>query len=108
MALCLVAGSRPRAVGDGGEYIAMTLNLASWHRPALATSDLPWIQEAVAGADASLDNWDIRDSTISGSDGRRDFVHFWVYPLLVVPALWLTQLVHLTPIAAFAAVNLGL
>ncbi len=108
MALCLVAGSRPRAVGDGGEYIAMALNLASWHRPAVATADLFWIQEAVAGIDASLDGWDIRDSTISGPDGRRDFIHFWVYPLLAVPAVWITQLIHVTPIAAFAAVNLCL
>src|SRR5581483_8275507 len=97
MALCLVAGSPPRVPGDGGEYLAMTLNLAAFRRPALATSDLPWIQEAVGRIDPDLDHWEIKDSSFAGHDGRRDFVHFWVYSAMVVPFLWITQALHVTP-----------
>jgi hypothetical protein len=106
LALCLIAGSPPRIVGDGGEYLAMALNFAGFHRPALAGSDIPRIQQTIAQTDSILSNWDIRAASVAGHDGRRDFLHFWFYPLLAVPALWVTQAIGVTPIVAFIVLNL--
>ena len=106
--LCLVAGSPPRIVGDGGEYLAMALNMASFHRPALASADIPALQQTIGATDSILDGWDIKDASFSGRDGRRDFLHFWVYPLFAVPALWLTRTLGVNPVAAFTITNLCL
>jgi hypothetical protein len=108
LALCLIAGSTPRLAGDGGEYLAMAINLASGHRPALASADVYPIWQRVAAADAALGDWDIRSASFAGRDGRRDFAHFWFYPLLAVPALWVTQTLAITPIAAFTITNVVL
>ena len=108
LALCLVAGSPPRIVGDGGEYLAMALSLAAFRGPALASSDIPRIQQIIGQADSTLGGWDPREAGVSGPDGRRDFFHFWFYPLLAVPSLWITQALGVTPIAAFTTLNLCL
>jgi hypothetical protein len=41
-------------------------------------------------------------------DGRQELSHFWLYPLLVAPAVWLTSLLALHPGYAFLAVNAAL
>ena len=108
LAVCLAAGSPLRTVGDGGEYLAMGLNLASLHHPALAPGTIPSLQQAMSAADPALTHWDIRRYSFAAGDRRRDFVHFWMYPLLSVPALWLTQLAGVSPLVAFTITNLGL
>ena len=97
-----------RLVGDGGG--SHDGNLAALHRPALAPANLGWISAAVSDADPSdaLDSWDITESTTAGRDGRRDFVHFWMYSLLAVPPAWLAQAAGLTPLAAFTILNVTL
>lgn len=108
LAVCLAAGSPLRIVGDGGEYLAMGLNLASLHRPALARQDIAEIQQTIGEAQPAFAAWDIRQSSIAGRDGRRDFLHSWIYPLLAVPALWMTQLVGASPLVAFTMTNVAL
>jgi hypothetical protein len=108
MAVCLVAGSPVRIVGDGGEYLAMTLSLSRLEAPGPARRDIPALEQAVAEADPALARWSIEDATIEGRAGRRDFLHFWIYPLLNVPALWLTRFTGLTPLAAFTITNVCL
>ena len=88
--------------------MAMALNLASFHRPALAIADIRRIQPVIRQADPMFRAWDIRESSVPGPDARRDFVHFWFYPLLAVPAVWITQFIGVTPIVAFIALNLAL
>lgn len=107
-ALALIAGSTPRLVGDGAEYLAMSLNFAALKRPAIAPADLDTLHRKIVAVDPALDVWDIREASTPGRDGRRDFSHFWIYPLLAVPFLWATELLHATPIAAFTALNLAL
>jgi hypothetical protein len=106
LALCLIAGSTAGIVGDGGEYVVMAMNLARFDRPAIGARDIRRLQPAIAKFDPDLSNWDIRAAGVQGSDGRRDFVHFWFYSLLAVPPLWVTQAINVTPVAAFTFLNL--
>ena len=108
LAVCLAAGSPLRIVGDGGEYLAMGLNLASLRGPALARQDIASVQQIIGAAQPAFAEWDIRESTIAGRDGRRDFLHFWIYPLVAVPALWMTRLVGASPLVAFTMTNVAL
>jgi hypothetical protein len=108
IALALLSGSTPRVVGDGGEYLAMSLNFAAIRRPALAVADLYWIGREVAEADESLDGWEIPNSSTTGRDGRRDFVHFWMYSLLAAPPMVVVKALGLPVVWAFTIVNLTL
>lgn len=108
LAVALAAGSPLRLVGDGAEYLAMALNLASLHHPALAPADIGAIEQALGEADPAFANWDVRQYSIASADRRRDFLHFWIYPLVSVPALWLTQLAGASPLAAFTITNVAL
>src|SRR4051812_32622152 len=83
--LCMLAGSPPRVLGDGVEYLTMALNFASGHGPAVAPKDIANLQRQLADVDPRLATWDIRRATFPGSDHRRDLVHFWVYSLIAAP-----------------------
>ena len=106
--LALVAGSPQRVVGDGGEYLMMAANFANGHRPSIGRQALPVLQEQLARFDPALATWNIEASSVLGRDGRRDFLHFWFYPLLVAPAAWLADLIGAAPTYPFALVNLAL
>jgi hypothetical protein len=108
LALCLISGSKPRIPGDGGEYVAMALNFAAFHPPALSVRDMRNIQRIVGQWDPSLAGWNMRESCVRGPDGRWDFFHFWFYSLLVVPPIWVTEAIGVTPVAAFTVLNLSL
>jgi hypothetical protein len=108
LGVSLIAGSTPRAVGDGGEYLAMALNLAAFRGPAIAARDATRLESLVGLADGHLSDWDLHAATVPGVDHRRDFVHFWFYPLLAVPGIWITTLVGANPILGFAFLNLTL
>lgn len=107
-AVCLVAGSPPRIVGDGGEYLAQAINFSHLRGPALRPADIPDIQARIAAFDPVLAEWDINDATVAGRDRRRDFLHFWFYALLATPALWVVTAVGAAPTFAFAILNLVL
>ena len=108
LAICLIAGSPQRIVGDGGEYLAQAINFASFHGPALRPADIPDIQSRIADFDPQLARWDIWGATVGNASRGRDFVHFWFYALLAAPGLWVTNAVGAPPTLAFAAVNLAL
>ena len=108
LAICLIAGSPQRIVGDGGEYLAQAINFASFHGPALRPADIPGIQSRIAAFDPQLARWDIWQSTVGDASRGRDFLHFWFYALLAAPVLWVTDAVGAPPTLAFAAVNLAL
>jgi hypothetical protein len=108
MALFLLAGSSPRLVGDGREYVAQAINFASFHGPAIRTRDIDRIQSEMARLDPSLAAWDIRGATVSDSHRDRDFQHFWFYALLAAPGLWVAELLHVSPLWSFVGVNLVL
>ena len=104
--LVLVAGSPQRVVGDGGEYLMMAANFAEGHRPSIGRQALPVLQERLARFDPAMASWDIAASSVPGRDGRRDFLHFWFYPLIVAPVTWLANLTGVAPTYPFAIVNL--
>jgi hypothetical protein len=108
LAICLIAGSPQRLVGVGGEFLALAINFASLHGPALRPADIPAIQSRIAEFDPQLARWDIWGSTVGNATRGRDFVHFWFYALLAAPGLWVTNTVGAPPTLAFAAVNLAL
>src|SRR3982751_5245705 len=106
--LCLAAGSRPRVLGDGVEYLTMALNFASGHGPAVAPKDVASLQRQLADVDPRLETWDIRGATFPGPDHRRDLLHFWVYPLIAAPLVAVARIVGASPLWGFVALNLCL
>src|SRR5580693_5898551 len=81
LTLSLVAQSTPRRVGDAGEYVAMSLNLARFSRPSLTAAELAQAR-ALFPDDVDLH---LEMPELRGPDGRQDFPHFWFYSLLAAP-----------------------
>ena len=108
LAVCLIAGSPQRLVGDGREYLAQAMNFASFHGPAFRPADIPSVQSEMARFDPALGNWDIWGATVAGSNRGRVFLHFWFYALLAAPGVWIAHALHVPPTLAFTALNLGL
>jgi hypothetical protein len=100
--LCGASGeSRPRWLGDGLEYLAMSLNLARGSPPALTGEELR-LAAATFGDPEEL----IRVPELVGADGRQDFPHFWFYPLLGAPFVRAAAALGVSPIFGFSALNL--
>jgi hypothetical protein len=108
VAVCLIAASPQRLVGDGREYLAQAVNFASFHGPAFRPADIPAVQSEIARFDPALADWDIWGSTIGDSRRGRVFLHFWFYALLAAPGVWIATALHLPPTLAFTALNLVL
>jgi hypothetical protein len=106
LAICLIAGSPQRLVGDGREYLAQAIEFASLHGPAFRPADIPHIQEELARFDPALANWDIQASTVADINRGRSFLHFWCYALLAAPGLWLANALGAPPTSAFTLLNL--
>jgi len=108
LAICLVAGSPQRLVGDGREYLAQAIEFASFRGPAFRPGDIPHIQAELARVDPGLANWDIWSSTVADVNRGRVFLHFWFYALLATPAVWLANGLGVPPTIAFTILNLVL
>src|SRR5688572_21019770 len=106
MLLCLVAGSTPRVVGDGVEYVSQAINFSMFDGPSLGRREIPEIEARLAAFNPVLADWRIERATVASSDSRRDFLHFWFYALLAAPVLWVTDAVGAGPPTAFTLVNL--
>jgi hypothetical protein len=103
----LAGASHPRRVGDGHEYIAMARQLSSGGRPAMSPDVLEHRRTEMA-SQPGYDAVSLRDPRLVGRDGRQDFVHFWLYPLVVAPGLALVSHLDLHWNVAFTAVNVAL
>jgi hypothetical protein len=106
-AFFLIAGSEPRLIGDGSEYMAQAMNFASGRGPSFAPADLPDIQRRIADIDPRRGKWRMERSLHRSGRGGYDFVHFWFYGLLAAPALVLTDVLRAPATMAFTAVNLA-
>ncbi|ODS53274.1 MAG: hypothetical protein ABS36_15255 [Acidobacteria bacterium SCN 69-37] len=106
LALCLIAGSAPRLVGDGAEYLAQALNFASLNRPSLGRQAIGAIERRVGTIDPALAAWSIEQTSVAGADRRRDFLHFWFYALLATPFVWMADVIGISPLNGFTALNL--
>jgi hypothetical protein len=101
--LALVATSRPQRVGDAREYLAMAMNLARLAPPALSAADIVRVQRQCD--QFHFTGLPLAMPALRAPDGRQDFYHFWFYPALAVPEIWLTSLAGLHPNYGFAALN---
>jgi hypothetical protein len=108
LAFCLIAGSSPRLIGDGREYLAQAVHFASLHGPAFRPADIASLQSEIARIEPSLGDWDLRASTVADSTRGRVFLHFWFYALLVAPFVWIAHVLGVSPLFAFTTVNLVL
>lgn len=106
MALAALAARAPaRRVGDGGEYIAMASNLARLSPPALSLADLVRVERRLAQLETSFGEVALRFPDLRSNDGRQDFPHFWMYPLLAAPGLAAADAFGWHPNTAFVIVN---
>ena len=102
--LAAVADSSPTRVGDGAEYVALALNLSRGAAPSV----MPAERESLTSEIDRMSGFEGSSivTPLVGRDGRQDFYHFWLYPLIVSPFLFLSQWVPVLVNYAFTAVNL--
>jgi hypothetical protein len=103
--LIAAAASTPRRVGDGGEYFVMALQLASGRPPSLSAEDLARVKQQLATLQGGFESSLLDYPDLVSSDGRQDFLHFFLYPLTVAPAVALVNAAGLNPNWAFTLVN---
>ena len=105
--ISIATGSTPRIVGDGPEYVLSAWQLQQGQLPSFGPDDAQRFATVLAiprpRAELVLQRHSVADSS-----GRREFYHFWLYPLTVAPvaALMRTAGVHINH--AFTAVNIAL
>jgi hypothetical protein len=103
-----VSFSTPRRVGDGGEYLVMAQRLAALQAPVVTAKELDEFKTALRTLGNGFESSLLDYPSMVDADGRQAFLHFWLYPLLVVPGLWITQLFQLHPNWAFTSTNIAL
>lgn len=81
----LACSSTLRRVGDGGEYLAMALNLSGLHPPAISDDEMRGIERTFAAMGDGFVGLSLVNPDFRGADGRQDLIHFWLYPLLASP-----------------------
>ena len=102
--LSLISQSTPRQVGDTGEYVVMSLNLAHFSRPSLTADDLARARALFPGdAGTGLEMPQLR-----APDNRQDLPHFWFYSLLAAPFVRAAEAIGAHPIAGFTMLNVAL
>jgi hypothetical protein len=107
--LFLVASnSAPRRVGDGGEYFVMTERLASFENPALTRAELDRARVSLGSLGSGFEDALLDYPLLVGADGRQSFLHFWLYPLVATPGMWLARALQIHPNWAFTITNIAL
>ena len=102
----LACSSTQRRVGDGGEYLAMALNLSRMHPPAISDGEMGDIERTFASLGNGFEGFSLVNPDFRGRDGRQDLIHFWLYPLLAAPWVWVARGLALPVNACFAFVNI--
>ena len=103
--VALAAGATPKVVGDGGEYFVYAVAMARGQFPPLAPEDLRDAKSVLEKTEWRFDSWDPARSTVVNASGNGDFVHFWLYPAIAAPGVFLTRLAGISPAWSFAFVN---
>lgn len=106
VALSLLA--QPRRTGDAHQYLAMASQLAELRPPSFSPVEEAdfrgWLEAQAADSGFPDGARAIRQPGLV-RDGRQEFSHFWLFPLLVSPATRLVDLLGLHPIVAFTITN---
>ncbi len=108
LTLVLALTAAPRRTGDAHQYIAMALQFAEWRPPSLSRADeatyRAWLESQPMESGFPDGSRAVRQPVLI-RDGRQEFSHFWVYPLLATPALVLTSMLGAHPLVAFTITN---
>ena len=91
----LASGSSPRRVGDGDEYLAMASNLAHGRRPSLSATEF-------SDSNRRMVAWHWSEArpaipSLVAADGRQDYWHFWLYPLVIAPFVGISGVLGINP-----------
>jgi hypothetical protein len=103
-----VWSSTPRRVGDGGDYLVMATRLAALQPPSLTHDELSVAKRELEQLGLGFETAPIEYPNLVGADGRQDFPHYWLYPLLVAPMVPAARVLDLHPNWAFTFTNLVL
>jgi hypothetical protein len=106
--ILLAVSSSPRRVGDGVEYWAMAEQMRTGRRPAATRAELARLEREAGAIGGGFDQSPLRFPQLVAADGRQDFPHFWLYPLVNVPALALVRAAGVHPNWAFTLTNITL
>lgn len=98
-----VIDSAPRRVGDGSEYMAMTLRMADGYGPSFDEAALQQLTSRLETL-GWLDGTSLT-GLLPTADGRWEFVHFWLYSAVVAPFAKAWMLVGAHPNVGFTFVN---
>jgi hypothetical protein len=104
--LLLAVSSTPRRVGDGVEYWAMAEQMRTGRPPSATRGELARLEREAQGIGRGFDQSPVRFPGLVSADGRQDFPHFWLYPLLNVPAYAVVAAMGLHPNWAFTLTNI--
>jgi hypothetical protein len=102
----LACTSTQRRVGDGGEYLAMTLNLSRLRPPAISDAEMGDIERTFAALGGTFAGVPLVNPDFRGRDGRQDLIHFWLYSLLAAPWVWVARGLALPVNVCFTFVNI--
>jgi hypothetical protein len=93
-------------MGDGGEYLAMSLNLLEGRGTAMDPAELDGLRQQLSSAAPELAGWDLEGVTHVNRRGDREFAHFSFYSALAAPFAGLAMAVGASPLRGFALLNL--
>lgn len=98
----------PRRTGDAHQYLVMALQLSQLRPPSLSAAEESHYQAWFISEPASSGFPDgaraIRQPALV-REGRQEFSHFWLYPLIATPAVLLTNALAVHPLSAFVITN---
>lgn len=94
----------PLMAGDGVEYVSVSEAWLNHATPDLRPSDYAWLDPLIGPEMAAL----LPKPTVTTAGGAVLGLHFWLYPLLVLPNKLLLQLGGLDWFHAFQATNVAL
>jgi len=104
LAILMVATSAPRTVGDGGEYVGMSMAIIGHGSPSSTSEQFDALRTQLAPQDVRLSPGAVHE----GRDGRLYYRHFWLYSALATPFVLATSAAGLDPLYGFTILNLVL
>jgi len=102
------ATSPPRRVGDGGEYVAMALNLARTGSPSFTRDDIDRVEAELRSIGSGFEIVRLTMPGLEGRDGRQEMPHFWLYSATAAPFVVLAETAGIHVNHAFTLVNAAL